>query len=576
MTRVRRLGVWLCAGDRARGWGLLGFAAVQIALAAWDLPSSFGWENDAVAPRDLFEAMAENLTPGHGFRYPLLHPLLTMLLCLPVLAPAALVAVARSGWSYLPVRDAVLAVPVMTACALIARALAVLMATVTVGVAGRWAERHAGRVAGRWACVFAAGHAALAYYGRTGNLDGPALMWTVLALERMTAALEDPATGRAAMVFAAVAMATKDQSYASFLLLGPAFLVVSWRRPHAAPLRDFALALGVYLVLAGALFNPTGFVYRWRTMGGPASGDYRAFTKNAAGVTANLHDVLLTHAHASWALPVALLTLAGLAVTLVRLRGRPTMAAPLLLALGNLFGFALVVGRDEARFTLPLAWAASVYAGLATPMVFSAAVSGRRWLARSLQGALLACAGAHFLALALTQRGDSRRVVEAALLRLPGGDPPRTLETYGPLVYLPRLDRVLSARSAGLIVQRVGTDAPARRNPLPGVIEVQDAIADAPRRSPDYLLIPEAYALGVAPPSPEPGRQIPPVARREGEGGVAAFVRTAAADRLPGYHLNVVETQWPRWAAAVGLQPVRLHRSTGYAQLLLARSVFSR
>lgn len=51
-----------------------GFVVSSLAVVGWDLPSSFSWENDGLAPRDIFAGISENLRPGHAFRYPLLHP----------------------------------------------------------------------------------------------------------------------------------------------------------------------------------------------------------------------------------------------------------------------------------------------------------------------------------------------------------------------------------------------------------------------------------------------------------------------------------------------------------------------
>ena len=61
------------------------FGLTELVTLGWDLPGSHGWENDGVAPRDLFGGLANNLTPGHAHRYPLLHYLVLAVPCLPVL-----------------------------------------------------------------------------------------------------------------------------------------------------------------------------------------------------------------------------------------------------------------------------------------------------------------------------------------------------------------------------------------------------------------------------------------------------------------------------------------------------------
>src|SRR6187200_3364780 len=61
------------------------FAIAQLIAMTWDMPGSYGWENDGAAPRDLFGGIAENLTPGHAHRYPLFHYLVLGVLVSPVL-----------------------------------------------------------------------------------------------------------------------------------------------------------------------------------------------------------------------------------------------------------------------------------------------------------------------------------------------------------------------------------------------------------------------------------------------------------------------------------------------------------
>ena len=226
---IDRLARGFGGGDRARAAIRIGFLALSLAAIAWDLPSSFSWENDGVAPRDIFAGVAQNLHPGTAFRYPLLHPLLLGVLCLPVLLPAALRA---PSFRLADLQPAILATPVMTACALIGRAVAIAAALVALAALGRIATRLAGRRVALWAEAFAAANFSFAYYGRATNLDGPALMWTALSVERLLRAGEDgdARDSTVGAVFAALAVATKDQSYATFVLLLPLVLIGFARR----------------------------------------------------------------------------------------------------------------------------------------------------------------------------------------------------------------------------------------------------------------------------------------------------------------------------------------------------------
>jgi len=217
----------------------------------------------------------------------------------------------------------------------------------------------------------AATHLSVAYYGRTSNLDGPALMWTALALASL---VEDGPRSRIWFaVFAAAAVATKDQAYASFLFLVP----LVWRRPRA-------LAAGalVWALLGGALINPTGFWARLREMTGPASGDYRAYTADVAGRIANLVDLGAAQSDFFWSWPVVILCWGGVVLA----ARRRAAWLPFLSGAGSVVGFALWVGRCEPRFVLPFGFFLSLYGGVA-----AAALSRHR--AAGLAIGFLAAAG---------------------------------------------------------------------------------------------------------------------------------------------------------------------------------------
>src|SRR6187397_1812180 len=83
-SRVRAWLGRLFDEDSAVALVALCFALSKLVAVGWDVPGSHGWENDGIAPRDLFGGLANNLVPGHAHRYPLLHYLLLAVLSLPV------------------------------------------------------------------------------------------------------------------------------------------------------------------------------------------------------------------------------------------------------------------------------------------------------------------------------------------------------------------------------------------------------------------------------------------------------------------------------------------------------------
>ncbi|MEM7676486.1 MAG: glycosyltransferase family 39 protein, partial [Myxococcota bacterium] len=207
-------------------WGIALWSVFQFAVSLWDVPGAWSWENDAVAPRELFNAVITNLTPGRGHNYPLFHNLILFLLALPFLLPVAGVPGALD--SAQAIRYAVLDPVYMTPVLVMAKLVTVVMGAVTLLTIARITRRLFDDAAARWAVAFAITNLSIGYYFRTTNLDAPYLMWTVLAVDR---ALDVVERGHlrdylAFGAFAALAVATKDQAYAGFALMAPLVFVV--------------------------------------------------------------------------------------------------------------------------------------------------------------------------------------------------------------------------------------------------------------------------------------------------------------------------------------------------------------
>ena len=129
----------------------------------------------------MFGGLAINLTPGQGHRYPLFHYLVVTAVAWPAWLLGVLIAGDFSGRA---IEQRVLQPDVMTATSLAAKSIAIAMGLVALLVLARIVRRTWSTDAGRWAALFAATSTTLAYYTRTSNLDGPAMMWALLALDR--------------------------------------------------------------------------------------------------------------------------------------------------------------------------------------------------------------------------------------------------------------------------------------------------------------------------------------------------------------------------------------------------------
>jgi hypothetical protein len=587
LSRASRFASWLArplvrliAEDRVVAASALAFALTQLTTLAWDLPGSHGWENDGIAPRDLFGGLANNLTPGHTHQYPLLPYLVLGVACLPILLAAVLAGPLEGA----AIRERVLSVACMSGISLVAKLLAILFASLALIVLARIVRRTHGERAGRIATLFAATNLTFAFYGRVSNLDVPYLFWTVLALDGLLDLLERGTRKSYRMfgVLAAAAVATKDQAYACFALVAPFYLVVLplVRRERFAPdhfarlLRTGGITLFAYAVLSGALFNPTGFVKRLSVLSGTNSRDWRAYSQDLAGLSANLRDLIALEPEAFWPLPVLVLVWSFALFAIARppgdstLQKRATRALPLLAGLGSVLAFTLVVGRAEHRFVLPLGFFLAAYGGVLGDVLLSLPRSARGQGVVALGlGMALGWAGLRSSAAHLTQLGDARNAARRLLARAPAGS---VVETYGLLVYQPHFD---VSRTSPYRVQRVGPEQPAKRNPLVGAQEIKDELANVAARAPDVLVISEGFANNYLRSDRDAARPLAEVTRaRRRDAGTLEFVRRATAGTLPGYRLAAhLEPRLPAWAEALGLRPLSIQGTIGLSLWVLVR-----
>jgi 4-amino-4-deoxy-L-arabinose transferase-like glycosyltransferase len=497
-ARRGRPGLWGAAQLRSPMlWILLGAAILRCAGLVWGLPASAGWDSDSIAPRDFLIGVIETYWPGHFFTYPPLHLLL-------------LTALTTPGWALGLMRAHSLAqpdviaemiqVPYMTAFTVIARLVAAAMSLATIALVGKTTEDIAGRRAGIVAAAVCALNMTLTYYGQVGNLDGPAMFWSMAAIWQWERAIGRRELRRfiGAAMLSAAAAATKDQAAALFVLGVPLvfalwFAADSWPRRHAGRvLARLAIAVGAATLLLlsvdGALTNPTGFVARLAFLLGPASLDQRSYSADWVGRLSLLRDAW-RYVPRYYPAAAAYVGLFGLAVHGWRqFANRAIWAAgflPLLAAVSFTVAFNFAALRTENRFLLPQAVLAAIYIGIGAEALAFSQAAIVRWSARV---ALLPIAGfALFRCVA----------VDAAMLRDPRYDAERWLrahvqpgdgiEIYGPNAYLPRLPAV--AR-----IVRVGPTALAKRDPLPGVAEVQGPIETAAARNPRFIVVSAFWA----------------------------------------------------------------------------------
>jgi len=374
----------------------------------------------------------------------------------------------------------------MTYFAVLGRLAGLAMSLGIIWTIGEMARLVAGRRAGLFAAGACALNFALTYYGQVSNLDVPYLFWGLLSLLWCMRAVTEQAPRRfwLAALFAAAAVATKDQAYALFLLSLPLFLLLwfvtdRWPRAHAGQVLKILLpaaiaALALLLLVDGAITNAGGFVRRVAFLAGPASRDYAEYLHGPSGWFALLADMLGYFARGYGLLPL-MLAAAGLGRHFTRTKGtlRLAGALPLLAAISFTLCFNFAALRSDDRFLLPQGVLATFYIGIAADALAFAAqdrlrLAGRALLAVTALIALHWCVAVN-AALLLDPRYDAEAWLAAHV------KPGDTIETYGQNCFLPRFPR-------GAVVTRIGQTDLRLRNPLPGVTERQEPFI-APRQS---------------------------------------------------------------------------------------------
>lgn len=467
---------------------------------SWGMPSSDAWDNDGVAPRDIIPGLVATFSPGDYYTYPPLQLAIVGVLTLPV----TLLAVVNAGTTSVPaVIEEILHPPYMTAITMTARLVTLMMSLGIVAVlalvAGDLASRERRRSVMTFAALFATLNWAFSYYAHTSNLDVPYLFWACLAVLWLERAIlrREPRRLRAFAVFAAMAVGTKDQAYAMFLLGAPAALATwaaldPWPRANRRRvLKEVTLAVAIGAVLLalidGAVVNPSGFRARVAFLTGPASRDFEVLSRDAYGRLLAFADSFL-YFRRHYPPPLALFVVIGLASGIVQARrrgGRVLAAAivPIAVAISFSICFNVAALRAEERFTLPQMLMAAVFAGFGLDALWRLP-SAARWPARAGCVALLVLALVECVRVDATLLAEPRYDTEAFLAA--NARPTDTIETHGLNVYQPRFP-------PGPRVVRVGKTDPKRRGIIPGVEELRAPLADIEERRPRFVVVSECY-----------------------------------------------------------------------------------
>lgn len=467
-------------------WPLFVALALRLTAIGWGLPASDGWDNDGVAPRDVYPGLVTSFSLGDYYTYPPLHLAVLAVLSSPVAAVGLLRAPSLQATDIV---ETMLAPSYMTGFALIARVVALVLSLATTWLVADLARRTCGPRAARFAAWAGAVNLGFAYYGKTSNLDGPCVFYAVLSVWLLARDQLAPSTRHKvlAALAAVCAVTTKDQAYANFVLVLPVCVIASvlhtrrltpWLGACAAGLAGFAVA-------STLLFNPTGFMARMAFLRGSASQDFVLYSADWSGRLAAFTGSLGSVRNLLGAplLGLAVMGLVAVAVQRTTARRRVARVLPGLAALSFLLFFNCVARRGEERFVLSQSAFAAYYVGL-----------GVAWLGTRLSGQL--ALPIRFIAPVLMLPALYRSVsLDAGMLRDPRYDveqwlerhahPGDVVETYGINVYLPRFPQ-------GAV--RVSPPAAPAHNPVPGLREVTERFSAIEARHPRFVVVPHAFA----------------------------------------------------------------------------------
>jgi hypothetical protein len=482
---------------RAPVGGVLAVALVlRVTGLFWGMPASDGWDDDGVAPRDFLPGVLLTYWPGHHYTYPPLQLIILTLASAPVWIAKLL---GPPSFEQEALVRTFIQVPTMTALTVIARATTAAMSLGLLWNVAKVGEDLGGsRRAGAWAAATCGANAVFTYYSQTSNLDVPYLFWAVLALRTLVRSIvhRDLVRLGRVPVFAALAVTTKDQAYALFVLGIPmasaAWLLVDGKaRPRVSEIvtrlaSGSTVAVGLLLVVDGAIWNWTGFAARMKFLLGAASQDHANYAKTWEGRGHALRNSLLVfHEYYPWIF--APLVLLGIFVALRTPDGAKRTAGlvPLFFGVSFTIAFNMAARRTEHRFVLPQMLMWGIYAGLAFDALHTQFERTRPWApwvvaVPCFAAALFRCAAVD-VAMVFDPRYDAERWMGAHVR------PGDRVEVYGNDVHLPRLSFLRA-------VERVEPTPAEGRNPLPGVTEVSDRFSDVEARRPRFIVVPAFWA----------------------------------------------------------------------------------
>ena len=418
-------------------WILLGSVVLNVTAFWWGLPRY--WVPDELTPSTVIDGLSQHFSHGWYDRWPPFHYYALTMAMSPVLVLDAL--------GRIDLYAGVWPLVLIVICRLVSLAAG---AGILIAICATGARAFGGR-AGLFAAAIFALAAPFVYYSKTANVDVPYVFWFAVSLVWYLR-LMDTGLMRDYVLFAAsatVAICTKDQAYALYLLMPIAIVHHRWREDRGRGptwwrvLVDRRLVAAVltaatlFAVCQNLLFNLAGFIEHVRHIVGPGYENYRAFPPTLLGrlallwLTGKLIEI-------SWGWPLTLIAVAGVLVALKTARLR--RAAILLLApvLSYYLAFINVILYNYDRFVLPICLILALFGGVCLDRLLASRGRHRGWRVAGI-GGVFAYTFLYAATIDALMLGDSRHVVERWMRT--HLSPADLIGVSGPTELRPRLDR---------------------------------------------------------------------------------------------------------------------------------------
>jgi 4-amino-4-deoxy-L-arabinose transferase-like glycosyltransferase len=324
----------------------------------WGLPSFSGWAADELIPLRVLEGMEKGFSNGWHYKYPPVHFYILAVFYSPV-------------WLLhkLNIID-IYSLPAYTFLFYIGRFLTVFMGSALLLIIYLCGLEIYDRKSSFFAVLITALSVPLIYYSKTINLEVPYLLWVMLSLLFYLKLLKHHRL-KDYLLFAltaAIAVCTKDQAYA-FYLLTPIFIIVEHHRylkqdnPDIT-LKDsltdkriilsLAVGIGAFLLLQNIIFNLPGFLKHVKliTAGG---GSIRPRYEQSIVGQLQMFRQTLTHLRFSLGCPTYIMCLLGFTSILYRLKNNYLLASLLVPTISYYLFYVCVVWYNNVRYLMPLA-----------------------------------------------------------------------------------------------------------------------------------------------------------------------------------------------------------------------------